>query len=465
MKKGAILKNLEITGIASNGKALGRHDGQVVFVDRLIPGDVAEVQIFKKRSKYAEARLIQLVEPSTDRIEARCEHFGVCGGCKWQHMSYENQLKHKESHVAENLRKLSGIQLPEIQTIIGSEKQFEYRNKMEYTFSNSRWLTEEEIKSENDFSNRNALGFHVPGRFDKIVEINECHLQEGFANELRNFIKNYANEHGISFFDLRAQTGILRNLIIRNTSIGEWMLVLAITEWNEEIETLMNSIKDKFPQITSLNYVVNAKKNDTIHDLEVICYSGKDHILEKMKDLNYRINPKSFYQTNSKQAEKLYEIAKNHAEIKSTDLVYDLYTGTGTIANYLAADAKKVVGIEYVEEAVEDARKNAELNGIDNTLFFSGDMQKMLTDEFFSVNGKPDVIVTDPPRAGMHPDVVAQIAKSGARRIVYVSCNPATQARDLEMLDEIYEVVYLQPVDMFPHTAHVENVAVLTKRT
>lgn len=464
MKKGEIIKNLSIVDIASNGKALGRHEGQVVFVDMLVPGDVADIQIYKKRSKYAEGRSVALIQPSSKRIEPRCIHFGVCGGCKWQHMDYKEQLIHKQKHVAENLRKLSGISLPEIQDIIPSENQFYYRNKMEYTFSNSRWLTEEEIKSEGDFSNRSALGFHVPGRFDKIVDIRECHLQDSISDEIRNFVKSYSIENELSFFDLREQKGLLRNLIIRNTVKGEVMLVLAVTAFNEKVISLLENLKIKFPSITSLNYVVNDKRNDTIFDLDVICFSGKDHITEEMKDLKYRIGPKSFYQTNGLQAEKLYELAKKFADIKKSDLVYDLYTGTGTIANYLASDAKKVIGIEYVEDAVEDARKNAILNNIDNTEFFAGDMQKLLTPEFFSKHGAPNVIVTDPPRAGMHADVVVNIRNSGAERIVYVSCNPASQARDLEILDEAYEVKILQPVDMFPHTAHVENIAVLQKR-
>lgn len=464
MKKGEIIKNLAIVDIASNGKALGRHEGQVVFVDMLVPGDVADIQIYKKRSKYAEGRSVQLVQPSPKRVEPRCIHFGVCGGCKWQHMEYKEQLIHKQKHVAENLRKLSGIILPEIQTIIPSENQFYYRNKMEYTFSNSRWLTETEIKSEEDFSNRSALGFHVPGRFDKIVDIKECHLQDSISDEIRNFVNSYSTENDLSFFDLREQKGLLRNLIIRNTVKGEVMLVLAVTAFNENVKRLLENIKDKFPSITSLNYVVNDKKNDTIFDLEVVCFSGKVHITEEMKNLKYRIGPKSFYQTNSLQAEKLYELTKKFAEINKTDLVYDLYTGTGTIANYLASDAKKVIGIEYVKAAVEDARENAILNNINNTEFFAGDMQALLTPDFFSKHGIPNIIITDPPRAGMHPDVVVNIKNSGAKRIVYVSCNPASQARDLEILDEAYEVKILQPVDMFPHTAHVENIAVLHKR-
>ncbi len=464
MKKGRILENLEIVDIASNGKSLGRHEGQVVFVDKLVPGDVADVQIYKKRRRYVEARPVDIKTYSDKRAEPLCSHFGVCGGCKWQHLTYEDQLQYKHSHVSENVQKLSGIKLPEILPIIGSDEQYHYRNKMEYTFSNNRWLTEEEIKEGIEYEHRNALGFHVPGRFDKIVDIETCYLQEDISNRIRNFIRDYALKNDISFFDLREQTGNLRNLIVRTATTGDLMIVLSVTDYNDSTESLLNELSTEFPEITSLQYVVNQKKNDTIFDLEVVCFKGKDHIIEKMKNLNYKIGPKSFYQTNSKQAEKLYAIAKENAGIKSDDLVYDLYTGTGTIANYVADQAKKVVGIEYVEDAVKDAEINSKENDISNTEFHAGDMQKLLTQEFLEKNGRPDVIITDPPRAGMHADVVARINESGARTVVYVSCNPASQARDLELMDAQYEVTKLQPVDMFPNTAHVENVAVLKRR-
>ena len=464
MKKGDILLNIEAIDIASNGKAIAKHEGQVIFVNGLVPGDVANVQIFKKRRKYAEGNYTSIQSYSSDRVEAKCVHFGICGGCKWQHLNYDKQLKYKQDQVAENLKKLSGVQLPEINPIIPSERLYEYRNKLEFTFSNKSWLTEEEIKSGIDFNDRNALGFHIPGRFDKVLDINECHLQAVISNDVRNFIRTYSHEHLLTYFDLREQVGLLRNLIIRTTTTGELMIILSITEWNDEIEKLMKALMVRFKEITSLNYVVNQKKNDTINDLEVICYEGKSYIEEKMRDLTFKIGPKSFYQTNGPQAEILYKITSEMACFTGNEIVYDLYTGTGTIANYIAGKAKKVIGVEYVEEAIKDAEENSKINKIQNTSFYAGDMKDIITDSFFKENGSPDVIITDPPRSGMHPDVVEKLKNSGAKIIIYVSCNPATQARDLQVLDEKYKVVNVQPVDMFPHTAHVENVLKLALR-
>jgi len=455
---------LEISDIASNGKAVGRHDGQVIFTNLLVPGDVAEVEIYKKRRRYLEAKTLNITKASPNRIEPVCQHFGVCGGCKWQHLKYESQLEFKQNQVAENLKRLSGITLPEISDIIGSEDKYRYRNKLEFTFSNKRWLTEEEIKSGIKFNEREALGFHLPGRFDKIVDIEQCHLQEDISNKIRNDVRKYALENQLLFFDLREQVGLLRNLIIRTSTVGDLMVILVVTELNEAAEKLLGHLKKEFNEITSLQYVVNNKRNDSISDLPAICFHGKDHITEKMKQLTYKIGPKSFYQTNSAQAVLLYEIVKQFANIKGDEILYDLYTGTGTIANYMAADAKKVIGIEFIDEAVRDARENSKLNDIDNTSFFAGDLQKILNKDFFSKHGKPDVIITDPPRAGMHKDVVENIVSSGAKIVVYVSCNPATQARDLEILDESYVVTEIQPLDMFPQTSHVESVVLLKIR-
>ena len=461
MKKGEILTNLEILDIASNGKAIGKVDGQVVFVSGLVPGDVADVQVTKKRRKYAEARTLELRVKSDIRTEPKCSHFGICGGCKWQHMTYERQLAYKSNHVAENLKKISHVHLPEMNKIIPSDKQYHYRNKLEYTFSNKRWLTEEEVATGSEFAQRNALGFHIPGLFDKVVDLNECFLQEKISDDIRSFIRDESEKMNIPYFDLREQRGILRNLIVRTTSTGEVMVILAITKRTNETTELLNKIKDKFPEITSLQYVVNRKKNDTIFDLEVTLFSGQEFITEIMHGLDFKIGPKSFYQTNSEQVEKLYSVALEMSDLTGNEVVYDLYTGTGTIANFVASRSKKVIGVEYVPDAVEDAKENSRLNGISNTHFVSGDMKDILGAEFFSKHGAPDLIITDPPRAGMHLDVVKCINESGAKKVVYVSCNSASQARDLEILDEKYKVVEIQPVDMFPQTAHVENVVKL----
>lgn len=464
MKKGATIDHLEIVDISSEGKGVGRHEGQVVFVKETVPGDVVKVKINGKKKKFLEAYVIEMLSKSEERIEPICEHFGLCGGCKWQHMGYDSQLKYKHGHVVENLRKLSGLELPEVQPILGSKETTFYRNKMEYTFSNFRWLTKEEIDSDEEHV-RSALGFHIPKRYDKILNVNKCHLQPDPSNEIRVAVKQFADDHGIEFYDLKHQTGLLRNLIIRIATTGDLMVILQVAKRDQEmIDLVMNFLKKKFTQITSLMFVVNEKGNDTFSDLHVELFHGNDHIMEQMGDLKFKIGPKSFYQTNSEQAHELYKIAADFANIQKDELVYDLYTGTGTIANFVARSAKKVIGIEYVEDAIKDAFVNSEINGISNTDFYAGDMKDLLANEFINQHGKPDVIITDPPRAGMHPRVTQLLADLKVDRIVYVSCNPATQARDLEVLGQVYDVVKIQPVDMFPQTQHVENVVLLRLR-
>ena len=461
MKKGATIDELEITGISSEGKGVGRVDGKVVFVKETVPGDVVKARIVGKKKKFLEAYAEELIEKSGERIEPFCEHFGLCGGCKWQHMGYDAQLKYKQEHVEENLRKLSGLDLPDVMPILGSDKTSFYRNKLEFTFSNFRWLTKEEIESGEE-QVRTGLGFHIPKQFSKIVNINKCHLQPDPSNEIRLKVKAFADAHSVPYYDVKKQEGFLRNLIIRTASTGEVMMILQVHYRDQElIDLMMNFIKKEFPEITSLMYVVNEKGNDSFSDLEVELFAGKDHIMEEMGDLKFKIGPKSFYQTNSAQAHELYKVAADFADLKGDELVYDLYTGTGTIANFVARSAKKVVGIEYVEAAIEDAKINSEINGITNTDFYAGDMKDLLGNEFINIHGKPDVIITDPPRAGMHPRVTQLLADLKSDRIVYVSCNPATQARDLEVLGQSYDVVKIQPVDMFPQTAHVENVVLL----
>ncbi len=465
MNKGDIIASLEITGISADGKSVGRHEGIVVFVKEGVPGDVAEVEITYKRRRFLEGKITHLLKASEHRSEPFCEHFGTCGGCKWQHLSYEGQLKFKQDHVEENLSKISGMDLPKIKPIIGSADTQYYRNKLEYTFSNKRWLTKEEIGSEKDL-NRNGLGFHIPRMFDKVLDIKNCYHQAEPSNSIRNAVREYALKNNLTFFDIREQHGFLRNLIIRTTSTGETMVMLQVFEPDQKaIDGIMEFLKNEFPEITSLNYIINEKKNETIFDQEVVCVSGTPYIQEKMGALTFRIGPKSFYQTNSKQAERLYEVAAEMAQLTGEEVVYDLYTGTGTIANYVAGKAKKVVGVEYVPEAIEDAKVNSEINGITNTVFFAGDMKDVLNDAFVKKHGQPDVIITDPPRAGMHEDVVETLVRIRPKRIVYVSCNPATQARDIELLSEAFTVEEIQPVDMFPHTQHVENVILLKRNS
>lgn len=465
-----LLEKITITDVAAEGKAIAKVDDLVVFVPYVVPGDVVDLQIKRKKHHYAEAVAVNFHEYSSKRAVPFCQHYGVCGGCKWQVLPYEEQIKYKQKQVVDNLTRIGKIEMPEVSPILGSDKTEFYRNKLEFTFSNKRWLTEEEVKQNVKYNQMNAVGFHIPGAFDKVLAIEKCWLQDDISNQIRNAIRDYAYEHNYSFFDLRTQEGMLRNLIIRTSSTGELMVIVVCKieeEKQEQMELfnqLLSFISDKFPQITSLLYIINNKCNDTITDREVYVFKGNDHIFEEMEGLRFKIGPKSFYQTNSEQAYNLYKIARNFAGLTGNELVYDLYTGTGTIANFVSRQARQVIGIEYVPEAIEDAKVNSEINGIKNTLFFAGDMKDMLTQDFINQYGRPDVIITDPPRAGMHQDVIDVILFAEPKRIVYVSCNPATQARDLSLLDVKYKLTAIQPVDMFPHTHHVENVVLLEKR-
>ena len=463
-----ILENIEITGIAAEGKALARVNDLVVFVPYAVPGDVVDLQVRRKKHSYAEAEIIRFHRRSPERVQPFCPHFGVCGGCKWQCLPYEKQLHYKQQQVTDHLQRIAKVELPEISPILGSVRQTHYRNKLEFGFSDKRWLTEEEVRSGVEFDNMNALGFHIPGAFDKILDIQTCSLMDSLNDRIRNGIRDYALSHGLSFFNLRSATGLLRNLMLRTSSTGEVMLLIQFSIRNAEEENqareLLDHVHSSFPEITSLLWVNNLKCNDTIGDLPVHTHHGTPFIIEEMEGLRFKVGPKSFYQTNTEQAYELYKVARNFAELKPTDLVYDLYTGTGTIASFVARSAKQVIGIEYVPEAIEDAKENARFNGLDNTLFFAGDMKDILTAEFVGKYGRPDVIITDPPRAGMHTDVIKTILLAAPRRIVYVSCNSATQARDLALLDADYRVTAVQPVDMFPQTHHVENVVRLDRR-
>lgn len=457
-----LLEKVEITDVANEGKAIAKVNEMVVFTQYVVPGDIVDIQVTRKKNSYMEGRVTQIHSYSSKRSEPFCSHYGVCGGCKWQILPYEEQIRHKQRQVFNNLTRIGKVELPEISPILGSEDTIFYRNKLEFTFSNKKWLTYEQVSSGATFENMNALGFHIPGMFDKVLDIEKCYLQNELCNEVRDAIKAYAYEKGLPFFDLRNHEGFLRTMVFRTSSIGEVMLILVFYHENREMrEDLLNHLRNKFPQITSLLYVINGKCNDTITDQEVHLFWGKDHIFEEMEGLRFKIGPKSFYQTNSKQAYELYKIARDYAQLTGNELVYDLYTGTGTIACFIAGKAKKVIGIEYVPEAIEDAKINAKNNQIENTLFYAGDMKNILTKEFVLEHGRPDVIITDPPRDGMHPDVIETILSAEPKRIVYVSCNPATQARDLNLLDVKYKVTAVQPVDMFPHTHHVENVVAL----
>lgn len=460
-----LLEKVTITDVAAEGKAIAKKDDLVIFVPFVAPGDVVDLQLTRKKSSFAEAKAVRFESYSPNRAEPVCEHFGVCGGCKWQHLPYTEQLKYKQKQVTDNLTRIGKIDLPEIMPIKGSEKTLFYRNKLEYTFSNRRWLTQEECATAEEFKDFNGLGFHIPGMFDKVLDIRKCWLQDDISNRIRLEIKSFCLSNDITFFDLRQQVGAMRNLIIRTTSTGEVMVNVIFHTIEEEKRTaLLQHIADSFPEITSLQYVLNEKRNDTITDQEVILFKGESAIFEEMEGLRFKISPKSFYQTNSDQAYELYKVAREFAQLTGNELVYDLYTGTGTIANFVARQCKNVIGIEYVPEAIEDAKINAGLNNLENTLFFAGDMKDLLTEEFIGKYGRPDVIITDPPRAGMHDDVIKTILFASPDRIVYVSCNPATQARDLQLLDSHYYVSKVQPVDMFPHTHHVENVVLLQKR-
>jgi len=464
--KNKVFSNLEVIDAGAKGKTIAKApDGKVVFLPNAVPGDIVDVQTFKQRSGYYEGKATVFHKLSDKRTQAACEHFGTCGGCKWQHMDYSHQLFYKEKEVVNNLKRIGHLELPEITPILGSKDHYFYRNKMEFSFSDSRWLTQEEIASEKNLGDRNALGFHIPGMWDKILDVKKCWLQGDPSNAVRNAVKDFAIKHHIPFFNTRQQTGVLRTLMIRNTSIGEWMVVVQF--FKEDLKkriALLDHLKTTFPEITSLQYIINGKANDTIYDQEVICYDGRDHIFEEMEGLRFKINAKSFYQTNSDQAYNLYKITREFAGLTGKELVYDLYTGTGTIAQFVAKNTLKVIGVESVPDAIRAAKENAILNQIDNVDFFVGDMKTVFNTEFIETHGHPDVIITDPPRDGMHKDVVAQILKITPEKIVYVSCNSATQARDLALLDSEYKISKTQAVDMFPQTHHVENVVLLEKR-
>jgi 23S rRNA (uracil1939-C5)-methyltransferase len=456
-------ENVKVLDAGSKGKGIGKaSDGRVLIIDQVVPGDVVDVSTYKKRKSYYQAKPTRFVELSSKRTEPVCQHFGVCGGCKWQNMGYEHQLFYKEKEVLENLRRIGKIDISETRPILGSENIYFYRNKMEFSFSNSKWLTETEIASGKDIEDKNALGFHIPGMWDKILNLEKCHLQEDPSNAIRNKIREFATKNNLEFFNPREKTGLLRTLMIRTSSTGEYMILIQFFRENKaKRELLLDFIVEEFPEVTSLQYVINEKGNDTIYDQEVVNYFGRDFIYEEMEGLKFKINAKSFYQTNSAQAYELYKVAREFADLSGDELVYDLYTGTGTIAQFVAKKAKHVVGIEAVPEAIEDAKANAKLNGIENTSFFAGDMKKIFTPTFIAKHGQPDVIITDPPREGMHKEVVEQILKVKPKRIVYVSCNSATQARDLDLMREFYSVEISQAVDMFPQTHHVENVVSL----
>ena len=479
-----IYENVEITGVAAEGKAVVRIDGIVCFVPNCVPGDIVDLQVTKKKHSFMEARVLRLVKPSAVRCAAKCKHFGVCGGCKWQILPYEEQLRYKQQQIVDNLTRIGKIELPEISPILGSKHIYEYRNKLEFTCADRRWRTFEEIErlkidglKIEDLGQEPSIGFHIPNCFDKVLDIEECHLMPEINNRIRNGVREYARAHGLTFYNEHTHEGLLRTLILRNNHQGEVMLILSfgeeISNFRFQISNLLEYLHTEFPEIVSLLYVENTKFNDTIGDLEVKTYFGADHIIEEMEGLRFKVGPKSFYQTNTEQAYELYKVAREFAfeeftihnsQFTDKPLVYDLYTGTGTIANFVAKQARQVIGIEYVPEAIEDAKVNSALNGIANTLFYAGDMKDILNDDFVAEHGRPDVIITDPPRAGMHEDVVNVILKAEPKRIVYVSCNPATQARDLALLDAKYKVTKVQPVDMFPHTQHVENVVQLTLR-
>ncbi|MFT5892580.1 MAG: 23S rRNA (uracil1939-C5)-methyltransferase [Dokdonia sp.] len=461
-----VFTELEVTDAGAKGKAIAHApDGKVVFINNAVPGDVVDVQTTKKRKSYYEGTAIHVHTLSRKRTQPECQHFEVCGGCKWQHMDYKYQLEYKQQEIVNNLTRIGKIELPEITPIAGSASQYFYRNKMEFGFSDSKWLTMEQIRSDEVIEDRNALGFHIAGMWDKILDIEKCHLQQDPSNAIRNGIKAFASEHDMAFYNARNQEGLLRTLMIRTSSTGELMVLVQFFKEDVDKRTLLlDYLKNEFPEITSLLYVINSKGNDTIYDQEVICYNGRDHIFEEMEGLHFKINAKSFYQTNSAQAYELYKITRDFAGLTGSEIVYDLYTGTGTIAQFVAKKAKKVIGVEAVPDAIKAAKENAERNNIDNTEFYVGDMKKVFNEQFIATHGIPDVIITDPPRDGMHADVVKQILNIAPQKVVYVSCNSATQARDLALLDETYKVTRVQPVDMFPQTHHVENVVLLEKR-
>jgi 23S rRNA (uracil1939-C5)-methyltransferase len=463
-RKLPVIENLEITDVAAEGKSIGKTGNMVVFVKGLVPGDIADIQITSMRKKFLEGYAKRMVKYSDMRSDPFCSHFGICGGCKWQNLPYEKQLHYKQKQVADNLQRIGKIELPDINPIIGSERQKHYRNKLEYTFSESRWLTDDEVKSKVELPERRALGFHLNGKFDRILDIETCYLQDDLGNQIRKAARDFTISNDYSYYNQRQNKGLMRNLIIRNTISGEWMVIVVFIEYADDaINNLMVFLKERFPQVTSLFYVVNPKVNDTISDQEIIFFHGRQFMIEELEGLKFKVGPKSFFQTNTLQAAKLYHIALEYANLQKNEIVYDLYTGIGTIALIAAKKCKKVVGVEYVVEAIEDAKENAILNEINNAEFISGDMIDILTDDFFATHGHPDVVITDPPRSGMHADVVKKILETQPQRIVYVSCNPATQARDVLLLSEKYRVTRIQPVDMFPHTHHVENVVLLER--
>ncbi|HIZ14421.1 MAG TPA: 23S rRNA (uracil(1939)-C(5))-methyltransferase RlmD [Candidatus Tidjanibacter faecipullorum] len=459
-----LIEGLEITTLAAEGKAMGRHDDMVVFVPMTVPGDVVDVQIHNKRRRFMEGSVVRYIVRSPLRVEPFCEHFGVCGGCKWQNLPYEEQLRFKREQVFDQLTRIGKLDLPPVAPTLGSAETTFYRNKLEFTFAPRRWMTYEEVAAGGDIDAGAALGFHIPGRFDKVMDVHRCWLQPDPSNDIRLETKRFCEEHGYSFYDIRQHSGLMRNLVIRTASTGEVMVIVVFAEEDRpRIAALLDHLRDRFPAITSLMYMVNAKLNDSTGDIDAVLWSGRDHIFEEMEGLRFKIGPKSFYQTNSRQAYELYKVARNFADLHGDETVYDLYTGTGTIANFVARHCARVVGIEYVPEAIEDAKHNSALNGIGNTAFFAGDMKDVLNDAFIARHGRPDVVILDPPRAGVHEDVIATILRAAPRRIVYVSCNPATQARDLALLAGDYRVTAVQPVDMFPHTHHVENVVRLER--
>ncbi len=459
------IEGLHITSLAAEGNAMGKWNDIVVFVPMTVPGDVVNVQIRTKRRRYMEGYVTEYLELSPLRTTPFCAHFGVCGGCKWQNLPYAEQLAFKQQQVADQLTRIGHLELPTISPILGSAKTDHYRNKLEFTFAPRRWKTYEEVARGEEITDTPALGFHIPGMFDKILDIDCCHLQPEPSNEIRNSLRQFCISEGLEFYDIRQHSGLMRNVIIRTASTGQIMVIVVFAyEDSESIDKVMGFLKERFPQVSSLIYMINDKLNDSLGDREPIVYAGADHIVEQMEGLKFKVGPKSFYQTNSEQAYELYKVAREFADLTGNEVVYDLYTGTGTIANFVAAKAAKVVGVEYVEEAIEDAKVNSAINGITNTTFYAGDMKDVMNDQFVEANGRPDVIILDPPRAGVHEDVIATILRAAPERIVYVSCNPATQARDLALMDAQYKIVAVQPVDMFPHTHHVENVVKLIKR-
>ena len=462
--KEMVLHDVTITDIADQGRGLGRHEGKAVFVEGAVPGDVVHVSVYKRSKSFDEGRVLELLSPSPDRIEPVCSHFGLCGGCKRQHTAYEAQLRYKQKVVDDAIRRIGGFQDFVMHPILGSKQTTHYRNKLEFTFTNWRYLLKEEMLDEGP-KQMNGLGFHIPGKFNKVLNIDECYLQDSRSGEIRRFVREYALKHEYTFYHLKNHGGLMRNLVIRNTSLDEWMVVVVFGEDQpDHREALLDEMRKQFPWITSLQYVINTKRNDSLHDQHPVVHSGADHICEQLEQYRFRIGPKSFFQTNSAQALELYRITRQYAGLTGKETVYDLYTGTGSIACFVSADAQKVVGVEYVSEAIADAKVNAALNNIEHTHFFAGDMKDVLTSNFIATHGRPDVIITDPPRAGMHTDVVNRIIESGAPRVVYVSCNPSTQARDMALMANHYQLVEMQPVDMFPHTDHVENVALLVRK-